>query len=342
MSRDNDSTATSSISDLPDGSSRVPLVTIGMPVYNGSRYLEKAVRSLLDQTERDFVLLISDNCSTDETAEICARLREEDPRIEYVGQTSNIGPARNFEHVLRAARSPFFMWAAHDDLHAPTFLATCLQLLSQARDAVACSVGVQLIDEAGGEVLRMLPSTDLSSPDPVKRARAVFKNGQMAIYGLMRREFVPESAELRDIRGSDVAFVFAFALSRPIVTTSEILTTYRLVEGEAKATGPHAQLYDGTRYPVEMYRSMKREVDRSALGWKANARLRLLLAARRFISARQAASYRNRVRMHHARAEHRWGTVALRLPLELVIGPGNVLAFIRRKIAAAVGNPPQG
>ena len=62
----------------------VPLVCIGMPVYNGARYLEEAVRSLLSQTERDFLILLSDNCSTDQTPEICARLTAEDPRIRYV------------------------------------------------------------------------------------------------------------------------------------------------------------------------------------------------------------------------------------------------------------------
>ena len=58
-----------------------PPVTIGLPVFNGADYLEQCVRSLLDQTEADFVILISDNCSTDATPEICARLVTEDPRI---------------------------------------------------------------------------------------------------------------------------------------------------------------------------------------------------------------------------------------------------------------------
>ena len=330
----------SSISKSSEGPSGVPLVTIGMPVYNGSPYLEQAVRSLLNQTEEDFVILVSDNCSADETPEICTRLAAEDPRIKYVRQVSNIGPARNFVYLLRSAESPFFMWAAHDDLRAPTFLETCLQLLDQAPQAVGCSVGVHIVDEVGAEVERILPAPGLASPDPQARARAVFKNGQMAIYGLMRRELIPASADLRDIRGGDIAFVFSLAMSRPIVTTSEILITYRLVNGEAKTAGPHAELYDGTRHPVEMYRWMKREVEQADLGWETEARLRLFLVARRFMSVRQAASYRNRVRLHHARAERRWGIVALRLPLEFVIGPGNVLALIRRKIAAAVGGPP--
>src|SRR3954452_14103167 len=91
-----------------------PLVTIGMPVYNGARYLEEAVGSLLSQTEKNFVLIISDNCSTDETPEICARLLAQDPRVRYVRQEMNLGATRNFEYLLRSATSPLFMWAAHD------------------------------------------------------------------------------------------------------------------------------------------------------------------------------------------------------------------------------------
>ena len=55
-----------------------PLVTIGLPVYNSERYLEQSLDSLVNQTYRDFVLIISDNCSSDGTGEICRRYAEAD------------------------------------------------------------------------------------------------------------------------------------------------------------------------------------------------------------------------------------------------------------------------
>lgn len=210
----------------------VPLVTIGMPVFNGAAYLEDAVGSLLAQTYEDFALVISDNRSTDDTPAICARLCELDSRISYIRQEKNLGASGNFEYLLHQARSPFFMWAAHDDLRAQTFLATCMDLLAAAPEAVACAVGAHIVDEQGNTIQRLLPPPDLSSHDAVIRGRAVFKRGQMSIYGLIRRELVPPTAPLRDIRGGDIAFVFALVMSHPIVTTKEVLITYRMVDGE--------------------------------------------------------------------------------------------------------------
>ena len=59
------------------------IISVGMPVYNGERYLETAVRSILDQTNADFELIISDNASTDRTKEICLDLAAHDHRIKY-------------------------------------------------------------------------------------------------------------------------------------------------------------------------------------------------------------------------------------------------------------------
>jgi glycosyltransferase involved in cell wall biosynthesis len=311
--------------------SAAPPVTIGVPVYNGARYLEEAVRSLLDQTFGDFALVISDNCSTDETPAICARLCEQDPRIRYVRQERNLGASGNFEYLLRQARSPFFMWAAHDDLRAPTYVATCMELLARAPDAVACAVGAHIVDEQGNSIQRLLPPSDLSSYDVVARSRAVFKRGQMSIYGLMRRELVPPTAALRDIRGGDIAFVFSLALNHRIATTNEVLITYRMVNGEAKTSGPNAHLYDGTRPQKEMFTLMRTQVDAGAADSVTQARLRAVLITRAPDDRRMALSNRNRLSIRRARCERRWGSLVLRVPIHMALGPDRA-ATVRRNL----------
>ncbi len=94
---------------------RVATVSIGMPVYNGEKYIREALDTLLDQSFVDFDLLISDNASTDATESICLEYAERDARITYVRQQSNIGAAANFRYVLQHAAGKYFMWAAYDD-----------------------------------------------------------------------------------------------------------------------------------------------------------------------------------------------------------------------------------
>ena len=77
-----------------------PKVSIGLVVYNGSKSISAAIESFLDQTFRDFELIISDNASSDETESICRKFASLDDRICYVRHPDNIGAAANFQYVF--------------------------------------------------------------------------------------------------------------------------------------------------------------------------------------------------------------------------------------------------
>ena len=95
----------------------VPRLSIGLPVYNGENYLAESLDALLGQTYEDFELIISDNASTDGTADICRRYAKQDSRIRYIRQPRNIGCAPN-HNTGRYARGELFKWASDDDLYA--------------------------------------------------------------------------------------------------------------------------------------------------------------------------------------------------------------------------------
>jgi glycosyltransferase involved in cell wall biosynthesis len=102
----------------------LPKVAIGLPVYNGEKYLGFAIDSLLAQTYHDFHLYISNNASNDTTHEICEMYAKKDPRIKYVKQAKNIGAVKNFDYVKTLASDyQFFMWVAHDDYWDINWLA---------------------------------------------------------------------------------------------------------------------------------------------------------------------------------------------------------------------------
>ena len=122
---------------MRENGSSEPLVTIGMPVFNGATSIAAAINSILDQTFRNFELVISDNCSTDDTAEICKRYAKIDNRIRYVRQDSNVGASLNFSYLAKQARGAYFMWAAADDIRSPDFLEHNVRFLTKNHDYVA-------------------------------------------------------------------------------------------------------------------------------------------------------------------------------------------------------------
>lgn len=123
-----------------------PVVSIGMPVYNGEKYIKMSLDSLLAQTFTDFELIISDNASTDSTSAICREYALADARIRYIRQPKNCGPLANFQFVLDEATGPYFMWAACDDRWDADWIKQ-LQLVLAAAAVEAAFGQVAPIDE---------------------------------------------------------------------------------------------------------------------------------------------------------------------------------------------------
>src|SRR5215510_13989836 len=120
-----------------------------MPVYNGAATIRAALDSLLAQTFRNFVLVVSDNNSNDSTEEICREYVSRDPRIRYIRQPKNLSPAKNFRFLLFEATTPFFMWATADDLWGPKFVEHTLNFLVSNPDYVCCQTRVAFTTKQG-------------------------------------------------------------------------------------------------------------------------------------------------------------------------------------------------
>jgi GT2 family glycosyltransferase len=161
-------------------------VTIGMPVYNSASTIRAALDSLLNQTRRDFVLVISDNASTDDTEAICREYVARDDRIRYLRQSTNLGSAMNYRCVLFEAHTPYFMWAPGDDLWAPTFIDRTVAFLEAHPDYVCCQSRV--LFTVNGRVSHYSTGTYPLSGDRDDNVAKFFRkpdeNGR--IYGMFR------------------------------------------------------------------------------------------------------------------------------------------------------------
>lgn len=93
-----------------------PLLSIGIPVYNSEHCVARAIDSIRGQSYRNVEIVISDNCSTDRTGEICLAYAAKDDRIRYCRSAVNIGKEPNFFRVLELARGEFFAWTCADDI----------------------------------------------------------------------------------------------------------------------------------------------------------------------------------------------------------------------------------
>ena len=123
-----------------------PLVSIGLPVFNGDRFLRESIDSLLAQSFSDFELVISDNASTDDTSAICEEYERADSRIRYVRNKTNIGGFRNHNKVFELSTGKYFAWASHDDIRLPKYIESCVEVLERSRETILCYTKTTIID----------------------------------------------------------------------------------------------------------------------------------------------------------------------------------------------------
>jgi glycosyltransferase involved in cell wall biosynthesis len=124
-----------------------PLVSIGVPVYNGEESLARTLDCLLGQTYQNIELILSDNASTDATAQICQKYCAQDTRIRYVRQEKNLGLHGNWTYVADQAQGEFFMWAAADDYWEPEFIEVLVKKLQAEPDAISAFCPYRLFNK---------------------------------------------------------------------------------------------------------------------------------------------------------------------------------------------------
>jgi glycosyltransferase involved in cell wall biosynthesis len=164
-------------------------LTIGLPVYNGENLLVQSLESLLGQSYGDFELIVSDNASTDGTADICRQYAKADTRIRYIRQPYNIGLIRNEQFVMRRAAGELFKLAAHDDLYARDLLKKCVEALDSHPEVVVAHCWEARIDTQGSIVEAMRYSVAADRPQATERFRSMLFDGwDDYTYGVMRTD----------------------------------------------------------------------------------------------------------------------------------------------------------
>lgn len=210
--------------------SQVPRVSIGMPVYNGERYLEQALESLLGQSFADFELIISDNASTDATEQICRAFAARDRRICYLRSETNRGAIWNWNRVFHLARGTYFKWAADDDLYSPEFIRRCVAVLDQNPSVVLCCTKVRKIDQFGS-IIPIDPNDDLrvASPKVHERIRYLccVNHSCFQVFGIIRISALKQTALHGNYVASDRVLLAELALRGPFAEIPEISFFHR-------------------------------------------------------------------------------------------------------------------
>jgi glycosyltransferase involved in cell wall biosynthesis len=190
-----------------------PRLSIGLPVYNGERYLAGSIEALLGQSYEDFELIISDNASTDDTPGICHRYEKQDSRIRYIRQSRNIGLVPNHNFVVRQARGELFKWASYDDLYARDLVKRCVEALDEHPQVVLAHSWSAHIDSSGNATkLLKFPVATASSRAPERFRSMLFDAKGDYTYAVMRIDVLRRTPLHASYHRAEYALITEFAL----------------------------------------------------------------------------------------------------------------------------------
>lgn len=204
--------------------STAPRLSIGLPVYNGERFLHEALDALLGQSYENFELIISDNASTDSTASICRRYERQDSRIRYIRQPSNIGLVPNHNFVFGQARGELFKWGAHDDLYARDLLGRCVHALDEHPEAVLAHSLSAMIDGSGAVRGTFEFRADCTSERAPERFRSMLFDGwDDYTYGVIRSTALRRMRPHNSFHFADRILNMGMALQGPFCLVPDCL-----------------------------------------------------------------------------------------------------------------------
>lgn len=120
-------------------------VDILLATYNGEKYIREQIDSILNQTYKEFRLLISDDGSSDGTHQILEEYKNKDNRIEVFIQKENLGVVKNFEFLLEKVESKYYMFSDQDDIWKETKIEKSLNKIEEGFDLVYSDL--EVVDE---------------------------------------------------------------------------------------------------------------------------------------------------------------------------------------------------
>jgi glycosyltransferase involved in cell wall biosynthesis len=220
-----------------------PLVSLGLPVYNGSNYLREALDSILAQTYPRWELILSDNGSTDATESICREYAAMDKRIRYHRVETNRGATWNFNRVFELAEGPLFRWTAHDDVCAPELLERCVKVMQEHSEVVLAHPRTRIIGAQGELLCEYGTRLRTDSPDAGKRFHDLIclDHACFPIFGVIRTRLLRRTSLLGEYTGSDRNLLAELALHGPFFEIPEFLFFRRDHPGTSTRQYPSAK-----------------------------------------------------------------------------------------------------
>jgi len=229
-----------------EGLDRRPIVSVCIPSFNYEKYISEAIDSVLNQSLKEFELIIVDDCSTDNSKEVISRFS--DSRIRFYENETNIGMTKNWNKCVKLSRGEFICILGADDYVHPEFLEKCVRYVgSNSRVGLVYSAFERVKDNREKIETLRLSDTDFIENGNTAFRRFVKRNVIMPSSALIRKDCFESLGDFDEHLGyaPDIEMFARIATRYDVAFVSEVLGYYRLhKENYSKVFGKTGQMVD--------------------------------------------------------------------------------------------------
>ena len=207
-----------------------PIITIGIPVYNESKFLAATIESVLNQSLAIFELIITDNCSTDNSYQIAMSYAEKDNRIKVYRHETNMGIPFNFRYSLLKATTKYFVWLGAHDMFTPDYLKNTVDYLEKNENVLMVYPNAEWIDYDGKYISKLEEDIDTKGLSKKAALKKVLKNtdsgiGVHSVYRTSILTTVPFGMD-------EILMFFIMAIHGEIVRLNFVGILFRVIRVE--------------------------------------------------------------------------------------------------------------
>jgi len=184
-------------------------LTILIPIYNEEKYILETLLSLIEQTYRNFLCVLSDNNSSDKSEEICNKIVAKDKRFIYFKHDVNLGITKNVEFLLSKITSEYVMIFAGHDLIEKEFLSKTLNVLKM-NDDVSLSFSKSIAIDENSNIIKEKVAIryDFTGNALSRYIHSVKELGECTIFqGIFRAKVLENFSFTESIPGGDQIFI---------------------------------------------------------------------------------------------------------------------------------------
>ncbi len=207
-----------------------PKISVIMPAYKAEKYIGEAIESILNQTFKDFELIIINDASPDKTLDIINSYTRNDPRIKVFSNEQNLYIAATRNRGIELAQGKYIVWQDADDIAYPERLAKLYNFMESNPEVGICGSFLEIFDEKNNRHVREYKTTDrdlrssIFRYSPVSQPSAIIRKECFNKVGLYNLDMPP---------AEDIEMSFRIGELYEFANLPEPLIKYRLHSNSA-------------------------------------------------------------------------------------------------------------